>query len=127
MGALAELLKCRDVYDADVGTPTAAYVEEKLRVLRGGTVPKDVANFVSEDAVDYLRLPEKMVLYPLPPPYLAPDEMPLQQQHLAQHLPKKMALYPLHPSQPVSDGMAWQQRLAYDLLEKMAQNRRISL
>ena len=60
-GALANLLKCRDVYDAEAASPIVPYDAQKLRVLRGETVPKDVLGLVDGEAAEFLRHPERMV------------------------------------------------------------------
>ena len=57
-GALEEVLRSKCVYDVEESATTAPYEEEKLNVLKGGTVPKPAADLVDDDVAKLLRDPD---------------------------------------------------------------------
>ena len=73
-GALCELLRAKDMYDPDVHAGSAPYDASRLKVLRGGSVPKDAQALVGDRARIFLEDPDKYIVRPpygflqLPPP-----------------------------------------------------------
>ena len=52
-GALCELLQSRDIYDVDTAAAAAPYDPTRIKILRGGTRPKEAKFLVGDDAARY--------------------------------------------------------------------------
>ena len=63
-GALCELLRSRDVYDATESLSMAPYDAEKLKVLRGATRPLDAKALVGDEARRYLEMADELIVLP---------------------------------------------------------------
>lgn len=61
-GALQEVLRCRDLYDLGETTTVAPYDPSKLKVLRGGTVPRDAKSLVGSAARRFLEHADDLVV-----------------------------------------------------------------
>jgi len=63
-GALEEVLRSKCVYEVEEGAITAPFEEEKLNVLKGGTVPKLAVDLVDDNVANQLRDPDRHIVLP---------------------------------------------------------------
>ena len=60
-GALAEVLRIKNVYDLDDDSPAAHYDPDKLKVLKGNTRPRDAKPLVGPEARRFLEFADELI------------------------------------------------------------------
>ena len=60
-GALAEVLRTKNVYDLDDDSPAAHYDPDKLKVLKGNTRPRDAKPLVGPEARRFLEFADELI------------------------------------------------------------------